>query len=89
MAVEEFIESVGRRSEKTADAYQRGLDLFALCHHVDSPDLLVTRIKAGKLNQYQLLDKFISFMNREGYAINEQDKRGDVKAYDFYLFTKG
>ncbi|MGD0424012.1 MAG: site-specific integrase [Candidatus Bathyarchaeia archaeon] len=68
MAVEEFIESVGRRSEKTADAYQRGLDLFALCHHVDSPDLLVTRIKAGKLNQYQLLDKFISFMSREGYA---------------------
>jgi integrase len=29
---------------------------------VDSPDLLVTRIKAGEL------DKFISFMNREGYA---------------------
>ena len=68
MSVEEFVESVGRRSEKTADAYQRGLDLFALCHHVSSPDLLVARIKAGKLNQYKLLDKFVSFLSREGYA---------------------
>lgn len=46
----------------------RVLDLFALCHHVDSPDLLVTHVKAGELNQYQLLDKFISFMSSEGYA---------------------
>ena len=37
--------------EKTAEAYQRGLDLFALCHHVDSPDLIVSRIKAGKPNR--------------------------------------
>jgi site-specific recombinase XerD len=68
LAVEEFIESVGRRSEKTADSYQRGLDLFSLCHRVDSPDSLVARVKAGELNQYQLLDKYVSFLNREGYA---------------------
>ena len=64
MGVSDFIESVGRRSEKTVDSCQRGLDLFALCHDVASPDLLVVRVKARELNQYQLLDKFISFLDR-------------------------
>ena len=68
MTAEQFVESVASRSEKTADAYQRGLDLFANCHHVDSPDSLVVGVKAGSLNQYQLLDKYVAFLNRQGYA---------------------
>jgi len=67
LSTEEFIEGIERRSEKTTDAYQRGLDLFAVCHHVDSPDLLVSRIKAGE-NQYKLLDKYVAFLTWEGYA---------------------
>jgi hypothetical protein len=54
------LDGLARRSEATKVAYGCGLNVFAHCFEVESADTLVGMIKAGQLEAYGTLDKFVS-----------------------------
>ena len=59
---------MGRRSEATRATHACGLDAFARCFDVQSVDLLIAKIKSGKLDAYSTLDKFVSWLDGNGAA---------------------
>jgi integrase len=64
----QFLDRLDRRSSATREAYESGLLNFAKCFNVDSPDLVVGKIKTGELDLYGTLDKFLEFMIADGFA---------------------
>jgi len=63
-----FLDGLARRSEATKVTYGCGLDAFARCFEVESADTLVDMIKAGQLEAYSTLDKFVSWLMMNGFA---------------------
>lgn len=62
MASAECLERLGTRYQSARATYEVGLETFAESFHVDSPDVLVGKIKAGELDVYEALDKFLSLL---------------------------
>jgi hypothetical protein len=65
-----FLEGLGRWSPATRETYEVGLRTFADCLQVSQPDLIVERVKAGELDLYETLDKFLGIMSIRGLAPN-------------------
>jgi integrase len=70
LTVAEFLERKARRSNATKATYQDAERAFARCFNVESPDLIVQQIKENKLDPYQALDKFVSYLTANGRAPN-------------------
>ena len=68
LTVADFLERKGRRSEATRATYAKAEASFARCFNADSPDVLVQRIKGGKLDAYSALDKFVAWLTANGAA---------------------
>ncbi len=68
MTVAEFLERKARRSEATRQTYAKAEASFAKCFKADSPDVVVARIKGGKLDAYAALDKFVAWLTANGAA---------------------
>jgi len=68
LTVADFLERKGRRSEATRQTYAKAEASFARCFNADSPDVLVQRIKGGKLDAYSALDKFVAWLTANGAA---------------------
>lgn len=41
---------------------------FARCFNVDSPDIIVQRIRGGRVDAYEALDKFVAWLKVNGAA---------------------
>ena len=63
-----FLERFDRWSPATRETYEVGLRTFADCFQVSQPDLIVERVKAGELDLYEMLDKFLGIMSIRGLA---------------------
>ena len=68
MTTAEFLERKARRSEATRATYAKAEASFARCFKADSPDVVVARIKGGKLDAYSALDKFVAWLTANGSA---------------------
>jgi integrase len=68
LTVAEFLERKARRSEATRQTYAKAEASFARCFKVDSPDVVVARIKGGRLDAYEALDKFVGTLTANGAA---------------------
>jgi len=68
LTVAEFLERKARRSEATRQTYAKAEASFARCFKVDSPDVLVQRMKGGKLDAYAAIDKFVAWLTANGSA---------------------
>jgi hypothetical protein len=60
MSGQDFLDRVGRWTPSTRVGYAIALSLFASSHEASSPDTVVERIKAGELDPYKALEKFVS-----------------------------
>jgi len=68
LTVAEFLERKARRSEATRQTYAKAEASFARCFKADSPDVVVARIKGGKVDAYAALDKFVAWLTANGSA---------------------
>ena len=68
MTVEAFLERKSRRSDATKLTYSKAELAFAKCFGVESVDMVVSRIKARKLDAYEALDKFVGYLLVNGSA---------------------
>jgi hypothetical protein len=68
LAVVDYLERTGRRSEATRATYACGLGAIASCFDVQSGDLVVAKIRSGELDAYSTLDKFVGRLSADGAA---------------------
>ncbi len=68
LTVSAFLERKARRSEATRQTYAKAEASFARCFNVDSPDVILSRIKGGRLDAYEALDKFVGTLTANGAA---------------------
>jgi len=66
MTTAEYLERKSRRSDATRTTYAKAEASFARCFNVDSPDIIVARIKAAELDAYHVLDKFVGWLMANG-----------------------
>jgi integrase len=66
--VEAYLERKSRRSDATKLTYSKAELAFAKCFGVESADIVVSRIKARKLDAYEALDKFVGYLLGNGSA---------------------
>jgi len=84
MSVQDFLDRVGRWTPSTRVGYAIALSLFASSLEAPSPDRVVERIKAGELDPYKALEKFVYVQAGRGLAPKTVRYYPDaVKAY-FY-----
>jgi len=68
--VNTFLDSIGRNSHNSRKLYRTGLNHFAdfLRGEKQTPDAIITSVKEGKINQYELLDRFVSYLSKQAVA---------------------
>ncbi|MGC1135097.1 MAG: site-specific integrase, partial [Nitrososphaeraceae archaeon] len=69
--VNTFLNSVGRNSKKTKITYNTGLVHFAeyLKPRKQTPDSIIAPLQTGKLNVYELLDQFVSYLSQQSISV--------------------
>jgi site-specific recombinase XerD len=65
--VNTFLESIGRNSKNSGKSYRTGLNHFTrfLRPRNQTPDSIIPQLNQGKINQYELLDQFVSYLLRQ------------------------
>jgi integrase len=68
--VNTFLDSIERGNKNTRKSYRTGLHHFAefLKHKNQTPDTIISHLSRGKINVYELLDQFISYLTNEKVA---------------------
>ena len=68
-SVNTFLNSIGRGSENSRKSYQTSLIHFAgfllLKHKKHTPDTIISSLKMGKINTYELLDQFVTYLTNK------------------------
>ncbi|MGB8087557.1 MAG: hypothetical protein WCF07_14820, partial [Nitrososphaeraceae archaeon] len=66
--VNTFLDSIGRSSKNTKHAYATGLTHFTeflkskSSNNKQTPDIIISQLKSGKSDVYELLDQFVSYL---------------------------
>lgn len=68
MGLDDYISRKAIRSAKTAKTYKSCIELWAKFAQAESPDALITRIKAGELDPYVALQSFVNHLDKTGKA---------------------
>jgi integrase len=68
LAVAEYLDRKGRRSIRTRTSYVYAMREFAAALSLESADLVVSEIKAGRLDPYLVLDKYVGYLVARGLA---------------------
>ncbi|MPZ06625.1 MAG: tyrosine-type recombinase/integrase [Nitrososphaeraceae archaeon] len=65
-----FLESIGRNSRNSKRTYGTGLAHFAefLKSKNQKPDTIISSLVKGKVNVYELLDQFVSYLTKQNIA---------------------
>jgi site-specific recombinase XerD len=68
--VNTFLDSIGRNSKNSRKLYHTSLNHFAdfLRGEKQTPNTIISSVKEGKANQYELLDQFVSYLTNHGIA---------------------
>jgi integrase len=68
--VNTFLDSIGRNSHNSKKLYRTGLNHFAdfLRSEKQTPDTIISQIKSEKINTYELLDQFVSYLSKQAVA---------------------
>lgn len=69
--VNTFLNSIGRNSKNSKRAYGAGLTHFAefLRHEQQTADTIITLLSKGKINVYELLDQFVSYLSQQNITV--------------------
>jgi len=62
MTVVGFLECKARRSDAKRITYAKAETALVKCFNVDSPDIIVERIRTHTVNPYDAIDKFVSWL---------------------------
>ena len=69
--VNKFLESIGRNSKNSRKTYGAGLVHFAefLIPMKLTPDTIIPLLAKGKVNVYELLDQFVSYLTKQNITV--------------------
>jgi integrase len=69
--VNTFLSSIGRNSKNSKRAYGAGLTHFAgfLRHEQQTADNIIPFLAKGKINVYELLDQFVSYLTQQNITV--------------------
>ncbi|MGH9974836.1 MAG: hypothetical protein ACRD8Z_03235, partial [Nitrososphaeraceae archaeon] len=66
-----FLESIGRNSNNSRKLYRTGLYHFAqFLQPKQTPDTIILLLQNQCINQYELLDQFVSYLLKQHIAIS-------------------
>lgn len=73
--VNTFLGSIGRNSKSSKRTYGTGLAHFAefLKPRNQTPDTVIPLLAKGKINVYELLDQFVSYLTKQNIAVKSLD----------------
>lgn len=75
--VNTFLDSIGRGGYNSRRLYNTSLNHFTefLKHQEQTPDTIIPTLKEGKINVYELLDQFVSYLSNFSNPSNHSNQR--------------
>jgi integrase len=67
--VNTFLNSIGRNSSNSKKAYGTALTHFAEFLKPKTPDTIIPQLSRGKINVYELLDQFVSYLSKQNITV--------------------